>query len=120
MVNVAVAIEHGIEKVGEDIADVITGAEKVEKVIATLIENESAFKTVLISEVSQMVSLASQVAKVVSEKGLAFSDDETLMSSIQTFFAGIKTTFIPEVEKIYGEISTDVITPVTTVSISGS
>lgn len=121
MSNIFVNVGKGIGTVAIDlekgIARIFTVIDKTEKVLVTVVENESSFKTVLISECTQAVSLASEIASVLAEKGLNLEDDLDLLTKVKAFFTGVTTTFIPAVETIYGQIEADVTSPATTPAV---
>lgn len=112
--EVGIGLEKAGVFIGKEVGTVFGIIAKTEKVLVTVIENESDFRTVLSSEITQSLTLASKVNECIVEKGLNLEDDLALLTEIKAYFMGITSTFIPEVEKIYGQIVSDTTTVVST------
>lgn len=106
-------IEQGLETAGKDcekvIEDVVTVDGKVGKVIDTLVADEPEFKTTLKTVLTDGLAVGAQVSTCVNQKGLSLADDAELLAKVQAFFTtDVMTLLAPLVEKLYGEIKTDV------------
>lgn len=117
--NEAEKIIGDIGKVGEDIgkgiAKVFTVVDKTAKVLETVVADESAFKPALIAAVTGGVKIASDIAAAVADKGLNWTEDETLVADVEAYFkTTIEGSLVPEVEKLYGDIEADLDAPAAT------
>jgi hypothetical protein len=105
------AIGHGLKVAAEDVA---RGIEypvvflmKAEKVLASAIQDQPEIKTAVLQLVSQAQAVIGDTAGAVAEKGFNLSQDAKALADAEAFFSYFKSTFIPLVEKIYSEVSTD-------------
>jgi hypothetical protein len=108
-------VEHVAEDIGKGVAKVFTVVDKTAKVLETVVADESTFKPALIATVTGGVKIAGDIAAAVADKGLNWTEDETLVADVEAYFkTTIEAVLVPEVEKLYGDIEADLDAPAAT------
>lgn len=109
-----------IETVGKDIVKVIEEpfkfVVKAEAVIATAIKDDPEIKAVITTLVQKASEVGAAAVLAGGSKGLNLAEDSAALSQAEAFFEWFKATVVPLVEKVYGEIKTDLTTPAATPS----
>lgn len=80
---------------------------KAEKVLESAITHEPELKSVLTTLIGKCEIIAADTAKDVLEKGLSLPDDLTTILAVKDLGEYVKSTLIPLVTKLYGEVKTD-------------
>ena len=105
-----------IEKIGEDILKVVEDpfkfVAKATKVIATVVKDDPQAKTII----TQVVTLSSAIgvdgATILAAKGIVNPEQYlATLQAVEALGAYIKSTVVPFVEQVYGEVVTDVEAP---------
>ena len=109
MTNVVEKVGEAVVKAGkvvaEDLGKVFGVADKIVKVLGTMVKDEAALKPALIAATEQAAAIAASMAKVEAEKGLNWTDDAALLSQVETYFkTTIEGVLVPAVEKVYGDL----------------
>ena len=105
---------------GHVVADVVEFPVKVEKVVATVITQESALKPVLTQLLTQGAAIAGDVITDADAKGLNFVSDEATVTAIGQFFSYFKATVIPAIEAAYAATAPAVVALGTTTTTTTS
>jgi hypothetical protein len=99
------------EKIGEDILhgieEPVLFIDKAIKVIDTAVKNQPEMQADFKTLVSQVEGLSASVGVDVAERGLNPTDDLTTLQKIKTLCAFVTGTLGPDIEKVYGQIKTD-------------
>ena len=98
----------GIAK-GVDVAIVqpIEFAVKAEKVIATAIKDQPIVKDAIMELVKQANTVIDDFKTDVSDGLINLRADEKTLNDAEAFFNWFKSTFIPNMEQVYGDLSAD-------------
>lgn len=118
MSNIFSDIGHGVEVAGKDVAkgavevgkavaDVFEFLPKAEAVIASAIKEQPEVKTAVLDLVKQATTVIGDLATDAADKGINLTSDAKTLADAESFFAYFKSTFIPLVEQLYGEIKSD-------------
>jgi hypothetical protein len=99
----------GIAK-GVDVAIVqpIEFAVKAEKVIATAIKDQPIVRDAVTSLVKQATTVINDFKTDVGDGLFNLRADEQTFKDAEAFFNWFKDSFIPAIEQVYGDVSTDV------------
>jgi hypothetical protein len=99
----------GIAK-GVDVAIVqpIEFAVRAEKVIATAIKDQPIVRDLVTSMVKQATTVINDFKTDVGDGLFNLRADEQTLKGAEAFFNWFKASFIPAIEQVYGDISTDV------------
>jgi hypothetical protein len=99
----------GIAK-GVDVAIVqpIEFAVKAEKVIATAIKDQPIVRDAVTSLVKQATTVINDFKTDVGGGFIDLKADEQTLKDAEAFFNWFKASFIPAIEQVYGDVSTDV------------
>jgi hypothetical protein len=108
--KIATDVGHGLEKVAEFPKFVVKAA----AVVGTAIKDQPQVKEVLTTLVSDGEAIIASGALDIAGKGLNLINDAATLALVEAYFAYIKSTVIPMVETIYGQVKADVSTPVVT------
>jgi hypothetical protein len=101
-------VGHGIKVAAEDVVKFPSFVVKAAAVLETAIKDQPEVKAVLTSLVQQGESIAVSVTTDVAGKGLNLAADAATLALVESFFVYFKSTVIPMIENIYGEIKVDV------------
>ncbi len=119
MSNPFEAIGHGIETgavdVGKGVAKAVNVAVvqpiefgvKAEKVLASAIKDQPIVRDAVVALVKQATTVVQDFKTDVSDDLINLTQDEQTLKDAQAFFNWFKSTFIPTVEQVYGDISAD-------------
>ncbi len=117
MDNPLEAIGHGIKvgvtDVGKGVAkgiDVaivqpIQSAVKAEKVIATALKDQPIVRDAVVTLVNQATTVINDFKTNVSDGFINLRADEQTLKDAEAFFNWFKSSFIPKMEQVYGDIS---------------
>lgn len=94
-------VEHGIEFPFKFIG-------KAAAVISTAIKDQPEIKNAVTVLVEKCDAIGADTMIDVAERGLNLIDDAATVRAVADLGEYLKSTFIPLVEKLYGEIKTDV------------
>lgn len=112
MSNVITTIGHdikvGVEDAGKAIVDAVEFLPKAERVIASAIQNQPAIKSAVLDLVKQATTVIGDVGADVASKGIDLASDARTLADAEAFFQYFRSTFIPLVEQVYGEIAADI------------
>ena len=99
----------GIAK-GVDVAIVqpIEFAVKAEKVIATAIKDQPVVRDAVTALVKQATTVINDFKTDVGDAFIDLKADEQTLKDAEAFFNWFKTSFIPAIEQVYGDVSADV------------
>lgn len=103
MEHIGEDILHGVEQPFKLIA-------RAERVLATAIKNQPELKDAITTLVSKCEVIGADTMRDIGERGLNLADDLATAQAIAALGEFLKSTFVPLVEKLYGEIKTDVVT----------
>jgi hypothetical protein len=109
-IKVGVAdVGKGVAK-GIDVAIVqpIQSAVKAEKVIATALKDQPIVRDAVVTLVSQATTVINDFKANVSDGFINLRADEQTLKDAEAFFNWFKSSFIPSMEKVYGDISENV------------
>ena len=113
------AIGHGIKTGVEDVGKVVVKgvdvaivqpiefAVKAEKVIATAVKDQPIVKAAITELVKQATTVVNDFKTDVSDGFINLRADEKTLKDAEAFFNWFKSTFIPQMEQVYGDISAD-------------
>jgi hypothetical protein len=103
------------EKCGQVLLDIvefpvklITWGEKAEKVLATAIKDQPELKDVLTQIVTRAEAIGGAAVAAAGGDGINLTADATVLADAEQFFLYIKSTLVPIVEAIYGEVKADI------------
>jgi len=108
MTNVLHEVEHVGEEIVKGIEFPFKFAAKAEKVLATIITDDPAARTVLTALVQKCEAIGADTLKDIGEKGLNLQDDASTIAAIQALGSYIKDTVVPFIEQVYGQVAADV------------
>jgi len=120
MSNPLEAIGHGIETGVKDVGKVVVKgvdvaivqpiefAVKAEKVISTAIKDQPIVRDAVTALVKQATTVVNDFKTDVSDGFINLRQDEKTLQDAEAFFNWFKSTFIPQIEKVYGDLSADV------------
>lgn len=120
MGNPLEAIGHGIETGAKDVGKaVVKGVDvaivqpiefvvKAEKVISTAIKDQPIVRDAVVAMVKQATTVIDDFKTDVSDGFINLSADQQTLKDAEAFFNWFKSTFIPQIEQVYGDISADV------------
>lgn len=115
--NVFEKIGHGIKVGAEDVVhgveDVVAFLPKAAKVLGTAIKDDPQVKAQVLELVKQAEAVIADTALAASEKGINLTQDAKALGDAEAFFTWFKSSFIPFVERVYGELKADVTAPTT-------
>jgi len=112
-------IGHGIQTGVEDVGKaVVTGVDvvivqpiefvvKAEKVIATAVKDQPIVKDAIMELVKQANTVIDDFKTDVSDGLINLRADEKTLNDAEAFFNWFKSTFIPNMEQVYGDLSAD-------------
>jgi hypothetical protein len=102
-----------VEKVGEKILHGVEAPFKfivrAERVLETAIHDQPELKSTLTTLVQKCENIGVDAMRNVGERGLDLSDDLKTAEAIADLGLFISSTLVPLVERLYGEIKTDVL-----------
>jgi hypothetical protein len=109
-------IQQGVEDVGKGIVkgvDVvivqpIQFAMHAEKVLSTALKDQPIVRDAVIALVNQATTVINDFKTDVSDGFINLRADEKTLKDAEAFFNWFKSTFIPTVEKVYGDVIADV------------
>ena len=120
MGNPLEAIGHGIETGVKDVGNaVVKGVDvaivqpiqfavKAEKVISTAIKDQPVVRDAVVALVNQATTVIDDFKADVSDGLINLRADEKTLQDAEAFFNWFKSTFIPQMEQVYGDLSADV------------
>ena len=120
MGNPLEAIGHGIETGAKDVGKAVAKgvdvaivqpiefAVKAEKVISTAIKDQPVVRDAVMAMVKQASTVIDDFKTDVAEGFINLRADEKTLQDAEAFFNWFKSTFIPQMEKVYGDLSADV------------
>jgi hypothetical protein len=118
---------NGFERIfvdlGKGVAWPFKHVAKIIEYLDTALKDEPAVKTAVIGLVMQSQTLLADGAAAATGDGLNVSADMGCVSAAETLFGYVKNTFLPAIEKAYGDFVADslpdpVSDPVPTVTIT--
>jgi len=113
MNNIAETIAHGIKIGAEDVAhaaeEVVGAIPKVISVLGTALRDEPAVKSAVVDLVKEFGTLTADGALAVAAKGADLTEDAAMVSASVQFLTYFKDTFVPVVEKLFGEVKADIV-----------
>jgi len=119
MGNPLEAIGHGIKIGAEDLGKVVVKgvdvgivhpiefALKAEKVIATAIKDQPIVRQAVVALVQQATAVINDFKTDVSDGFINLRADEQTLKDAEAFFNWFKSSFIPTMEQVYGDIAAD-------------
>jgi len=98
-------VGKGVAK-GLDVAIVqpIQSAVKAEKVIATAIKDQPIVRDAVVALVNQATTVINDFKTNVSDGFINLRADEQTLKDAEAFFNWFKSSFIPSMEQVYGDI----------------
>jgi hypothetical protein len=114
------AIGHGIKVGVEDAGKaVVKGVDvaivkpieftvKAEKVISTAIKDQPIVRDAVVALVKQATTVIDDFKTDVGDDFINLKADEQTLKDAEAFFNWFKSTFIPQMEQVYGDIASDV------------
>ena len=114
------AIGHGIKTGAEDVGKaVVKGVDvaivqpiefvvKAEKVISTAIKDQPIVHDAVMAMVKQATAVVDDFKADVSDGFINLSADEKTLKDAEAFFNWFKSTFIPQIEQVYGDVAAEV------------
>ncbi len=120
MGNPLEAIGHGIETGAKDVGKVVVkGVDvaivqpiefvaKAEKVISTAIKDQPIVRDAVVALVKQATTVLDDFKTAVGDSLIDLRADEQTLKDAEAFFNWFKSTFIPQMEQVYGDLSADV------------
>jgi len=120
MANPFEAIGHGIKVGAEDVGKaVVKGVDvaivqpiefvvKAEKVISTAIKDQPIVRDAVVTLVQQATTVIDDFKTNVGEGFLNLRADEKTLHDAEAFFNWFKSTFIPKMEQVYGDIASEI------------
>jgi hypothetical protein len=99
----------GIAK-GVDVAIVqpIEFAVHAEKVIATAVKDQPIVRDAITALIKQATAVVNDFKTDIGDVFIDLKADEQTLKDAEAFFNWFKASFIPAIEKVYGDISADV------------
>ncbi|HEY1983778.1 MAG TPA: hypothetical protein VGG85_00125 [Terracidiphilus sp.] len=119
MSNPFVDIGKGIVDVGKDVGKgVVTGVDvaivhpieealKAEKVISTALKDQPIVRDAVVTLVNQASAVINDFKTNVNDGLFNLRQDEQTIKDAEAFFNWFKSTFIPRMEEVYGDIAAD-------------
>jgi hypothetical protein len=109
-------IKVGAVDIGKDVAKGVDVAivqpiefvVKAEKVISTAVKDQPIVRDAVMALVKQATTVIDDFKTDVSDGLINLSADEQTLKDAEAFFNWFKSTFIPTIEKVYGDVSADV------------
>ncbi len=113
-------IGKDIANVGKDVGKgVVTGVDvvivrpieaavKAEKVISTALKDQPIVRDAVVTLVNQATTVINDFKNNVNDGLFNLRDDEQTIKDAEAFFNWFKSTFIPKMEEVYGDIAADV------------
>jgi hypothetical protein len=83
-------------------------AVKAEKVIATAIKDQPIVRDAVTLLVQQATTVINDFKTDVGDGFINLRADEQTLKDAEAFFNWFKASFIPSIEQVYGDVSTDV------------
>lgn len=80
---------------------------RAEKVLATAIKDQPIVRDAVVALVKQASTVIDDFKTNVADGLIDLKADEQTMTDAEAFFNWFKSTFVPTVEKVYGDIATD-------------
>jgi hypothetical protein len=120
MGNPLEAIGHGIKVGTEDVGKaVIKGVDvaivrpiefavKAEKVISTAIKDQPIVRDAVVALVRQATTVIDDFKTDIGDGFINLKADEQTLKDAEAFFNWFKSTFIPQMEQVYGDVSSEV------------
>jgi hypothetical protein len=112
MSNPITTVGHDIKTVAVDVAhvavDVVEFLPKAASVIASAIKDEPTVRTAVLDLVKNASAVLASGTVAVTDKGVNLVADASVLAAAEAFFGYFKTTFVPLVEQLYGEVVADV------------
>ena len=114
------AIGHGIETGVKDVGKVVVGgvnraivqpiefAVKAEKVISTAIKDQPIVRDAVETLVKQATTVITDFKTDVADGFINLRADEKTLQDAEAFFNWFRSTFIPQMEKVYGDLSPEI------------
>jgi hypothetical protein len=99
---------HILTEIVEAPIKLITWGEKAEKVLATAIADQPELKTVLTTIVTKAEAIGTAGVAAAGGAGLNLTADAAVLADAEDFFVYVKTTVVPLIESIYGEVKADI------------
>lgn len=103
-------IATGVGHVAEKIVEFPVWIEKGIKVLDTAVKDQPALKATLTTLLQKGEAIVASGAVDVAAKGLNLAADAATLAQVEDFFMWFKSTVIPEIEAVYNEVKTDVVT----------
>lgn len=108
-------IKVGAVDVGKDVAKGVDVAivqpiefvVKAEKVIATAVKDQPIVRDAMVALVKQATTVIDDFKTDVSDGLINLSADEQTLKDAEAFFNWFKSSFIPTMEQVYGDLSSD-------------
>lgn len=119
MGNPIEAIGHGIKVGAEDVGKVVVKgvdvavvhpiefAVKAEKVIATAIKDQPIVRDAVVALVNQATKVIDDFKTDVSDTFIDLRADEQTLKDAEAFFNWFKSSFIPSMEQVYGDLAAE-------------
>jgi hypothetical protein len=109
-------IKVGAVDVGKDVAKGVDVAiiqpiefvVKAEKVISTAVKDQPIVRDAVVALVKQATTVIDDFKTDVSDGLIDLRADEQTLKDAEAFFNWFKSSFIPTMEQVYGDLSTDV------------
>ena len=120
MANPLEAIGHGIKVGAEDVGKTVAKgvdvaivqpiefAVKAEKVISTAIKDQPIVRDAVVALVKQATTVIDDFKTDVGGDFINLKADEQTLKDAEAFFNWFKSTFIPQIEQVYGDIASEV------------
>jgi hypothetical protein len=80
---------------------------KADKVLNTVVKDQPELASVLATLVQKAEEVGAASLLAGSDKGLNLAEDAAALAQVEAFFAWFKATVVPEIEKVFDEIKTD-------------
>ena len=105
-------VVHGIETAAKDVAEVVVELPKAVRALDTIIKEEQPVKADLKQFITLCEKVTGDIKTDVAEHGFNIADDEQTLADANAAFAYFRSTLLPELEKVVGEVESDVESPV--------
>ena len=105
-------VVHGVETAAKDVAEAVVVLPKAVRALDTIIKEEGPAKAELKTFIGLCKKVDTDVTEDVSEHGFNLADDELTLADANAAFAYFRSTLLPELEKVVGEVEADVEAPV--------
>ena len=104
----AVDVGKGVAK-GVDVAIVqpIEFAVKAEQVIATAVKDQPIVRDAVVALVKQATTVIDDFKTDVSDGLIDLKADEQTLKDAEAFFNWFKSSFVPAIEQVYGDIASE-------------